>query len=92
MQQLRPLLVPYTIKATAAPPSPTEPGVVADDAAEQQQQQQKTEAANMLLITKLLEQLVSLQDLDEVLILVRSHRVLHQVGTPLISHVNAALS
>jgi hypothetical protein len=81
--------VPYTIKATAAPPSPTEP---VDDAAEQQQQQQKTEAANMLLITKLLEQLVSLQDLDEVLILVRSHRVLHQVGTPLISHVSAALS
>ena len=62
-----------------------------DDAADQQQQQ-KTEAANTLLITKLLEQLVSLQDLDEVLILVRSHRVLHQVGKPLISHFNAAHS
>ena len=58
-----------------------------DDAADQQQQQ-KTEAANTLLITQLLEQLVSLQDLDEALILVRSHRVLHQVGTPLVSHFN----
>ena len=91
MQQLRPLLVPYTIKATAAAPSATEAGVAVHDAADQQQQQ-KTEAANTLLITKLLEQLVSLQDLDEVLILVRSHRVLHQVGMPLISHFNAAHS
>lgn len=91
MQQLRPLLVPYTIKATAAAPSATEAGVAVDDAADQQQQQ-KTEAANTLLITKLLEQLVSLQDLDEVLILVRSHRMLHQVGMPLISHFNAAHS
>ena len=84
--------MPYTIKATAAAPSATEAGVAVDDAADQQQQQQKTEAANTLLITKLLEQLVSLQDLDEVLILVRSHRVLHQVGMPLISHFNAAHS
>lgn len=87
LQQLRPLLVPYTIKATAAPPSSTEVDAVADEAGDEQQQQKK-EAATMLLITQLLEQLVSLQDLDQVLILVRSHRVLHQVTTPLIKSPN----
>jgi hypothetical protein len=75
------LLVPYTIKATAAPPASTEDNVCSSESGDQQQQQQ-TEAATMLLITNLLEQLVSLQDLDEVLILVRSHRVLHQVPAP----------
>ena len=79
-QKLRPLLVPYTIKASASVSlaASTADNVAADDAAAQQQLQQ-VEAANMQLITQLLEQLVSLQDLDEVLILIRSHRVLHQV-------------
>jgi hypothetical protein len=39
----------------------------------------------MTLIARLLEQLVSLQDLDDVLILVRSHRVLHQLMAAIIA-------
>jgi hypothetical protein len=74
-------LVPYTIKATAASTLTSGDDVSASEAGDLQQQQE-TEAATMQLIANLLEQLLTLQELDEVLILVRSHRVLHQVWSP----------